>query len=754
MIPSRVIQLLLDQMDIPVPTNILYPDPANPVDAVSRLAPDNYAPSPNILGKITREHYIRSKFGPIEANPHRNDNTLSITRVYAILDPEIGNETTRSNVVNANADQLLRFISDIVNIAKQAGDVNRETAAPDPTQVAKELGRAQHVLLYGPRGCGKTFLLNYLLSEFSETFDHEKLLWIRINLNEDFGDPPVGDYQQTLHHYILAQLTKIVFRYYDPNSEFYTSKPYPIELGSILRDQSTDPVVVANMEESFTKKGQDPPISPSLIPFWLALRVSGVVLREGYSVVAILDNLDRLEAEARHRGRFRAIFRAASQLVLTGLGNLGMAVVSVTRDDTLRRIETINLPMNHPFLQGQAIRWKVEAAPLEKVLGQRMSFVETRVPSIAPDYQWNMEDWSEHLTGLKACVAEIGRDGGAEVQLFGANLRAQMQTMQLRYENSFRGAHYALIEDLILAGQLYPPRVYRYETTQSGSHLRFERLGNNRFDNHLLPSVFEYPMAIGFTPQNGQAVHPEGLLQGLRVLQLVAAAERLHGDGFEYVVENEVKQILQVVFDYSSETTAILMEQFREYEMLRSTNVEIGISLSKGETGRVRLAEKGRLILEYYIYQLAYLGLWAMRVPTGDAGGEHTPGFFVAASLRDGRMRGSDVQLGSGGEVVRWVGTKAINATGMVRAIRGMNEIQRGRYERDRVRIRSDRGRMILGEAVKGGGNVAGMFACAEEMIARVKGQMDAMVRSVTDGNPAGEEALGLMVEEWVRRWQ
>src|SRR5262245_1530666 len=144
---------------------------------------------------------------------------------------------------------------------------------------------------------------------------------------------------------------------------------------------------------------------------------------------------------------------------MSRLGSLGMAVVSVTRDDTLQRIETINQPMLHPFLHGSMSRWKIEPVPLEKVLDQRITFLESRIPSIARDYEWKMDDWSTHFAGVKACVAEVRQNGGEGVQLFGDNRRAQMQTMQLRYENTIRAANYLLIEDLILAGQSYPPKI-------------------------------------------------------------------------------------------------------------------------------------------------------------------------------------------------------------------------------------------------------------------------------------------------------
>jgi hypothetical protein len=763
---------LADNIMSTSPTNLQPIVPANLdcSDAVERLSVSMQRARWDPARPGARANRIRGYFGHIGANPHHDDNTTSILGSYVTASEADPKNPLPEEYINANPKRLKDRVEELIKIGRDAA-MRVRLLGRESNDEMQATPQRQHVIIHGNRGCGKTFLLNNILSLFSRMFDDEKVLWVRVNLAEEFGSE-IGrdfDFKVYLRRYILAQLTKIVYRYYDPESELYgVGKPHPIpiihhmdsiaeELGRGSRDPGNPREQVWNVRTAFSRKDNDPPISPGLIPIWVGDSVLGFVLRHGYCIIGILDGLDRLESSAYQRRRFRQLFDAAIGLVASGLGELGMAVVSVTRTNTLNTLPDISVKPN-PYLAPDATVWKVHAVAFESVLGKRLKFIEQRIAQLGRSSGWTMGDWPAHLHGFAEFMKEPEETEveGMSLQFFGDNRRAQMQAAQLRYFDYLlqeRARPYLFLESLILGDRSVPSAPYQYEETGKG-RLRRVFMGGTSFDNQLLPSIFSYPVVRAAAGAQSDSVpHREGSLWGIRNLQLVGAAERLHHRGSDLLSVNECCILLQRMFSYPLGYTEALLDQLREVEIVNLFNRDFPVTLKSGPQ-RVSIMPKGMYIIAKFIYEAAYLGLCAMRIPTTSSVDETMGGYFVGASLGGGSRVGSaEWDLTVSREYLDWVAAKVTNACGLVRLLCKLNAEQE-RLWREMSPNLDDRQRMIAREAIRGGGKVPGMFEFAGTLQQRVLAQVREIRRSVVVEDPRAEAYLTEKVGAWWSRWR
>jgi hypothetical protein len=175
--------------------------------------------------------------------------------------------------------------------------------------------------LIGPKGCGKTFFLNYLFSKFSPILDSKGVIWVRLNLLEEFGD------DKDILHRIYAQATKIIMRYYDPESAEFKQKKIPIPAGQSLQlyiERSKFPAQhkkglldeVEGMRDVFYTKKREEPLSPALVSKSLGRKVFNLARDNGYSYIIVFYGLDRMEATSQHDKRFRSLVNQVANLAL------------------------------------------------------------------------------------------------------------------------------------------------------------------------------------------------------------------------------------------------------------------------------------------------------------------------------------------------------------------------------------------------------------------------------------------------------
>ncbi|MFA5056224.1 MAG: hypothetical protein WC562_08695 [Dehalococcoidia bacterium] len=722
----------------------------------------------------TRADYIGRRLGHITVNPHRPYNTQALKECYVCLD-ECEQELTAfdDRYINTSHERIRSFVEDLVERARNARRMLLHTNEVDRTDRANASAKNFHLILFGPKGAGKTFLLNHILAKYSDYFDQEHILWVRINLVERFGGDIATDFKFDLRHRILAQATKIVMRYYDPISEYAKpSKKYPLRVVETLyeavKEEAPDTDTanrwtdqVSSMKNAFCKLGSDPSISPDLVPRHLGEIVMRFIFQKGYSVICVLDGLDKLEASVAETRRFERLFDAAVNLT-TSTGSQGMMMVSVTRTDTLNTLPNIARHAN-PFVSGETQRLRIHPVNLNALVDRRLSFLREMVPVIAAQEGWTTEDWPNHIDEFVRALNSEQKNDFTEVLLYtlGDNRRAQTQALQLIYYHYLEKAkltRYYIPECLALAGQRFPPKVYRYGLTDKGNWRR-ECVDNSAFDNHLLPSIFHFPYLDRDLchSQAAEFPHTSGILWGIRLLQILGASDRLFQDrglAFEPLVAKEASDIMYKLFGYPRSQTLDLIMDFQEFEFLSLKPSDFPVHREPNRL-YVQMMPKGLIVLRSFIFDVAYLSLCAMRVPTG--GETVTAPFkdncFIPACLDVAIDMRADWPLSVSQALLQWMAAKIINSTAICRIIIEINNRQQDIYK-TKIDSLTHRYRMIVNEAVMGRERmVDGMFQFASRLGKEVIPQLMGMIASLDKEDQRASKELEQIVTAYWSHW-
>ncbi len=752
----------------------ILPDATGWADAVEQLVAagheTRYTPP---LGR-TRNDYIRRRLGHIAANPHSEDNSQALTETYVCAaDANPDNGSIDDDYINKSPKHMADFVADLVYRAREARRLLLEKDAIDAADRARVWAPELHVIVHGERGCGKTFLLNHILCKFSADFDRERVLWVRVNLTQEFGTDLSKDFRYNLLHHIHAQLTKIVLRYYEPSSEFYrrAPKPYPLpvmeELQDFVRSRAPDKETRArwtdaliDMANAFGKRDQDPPVNPDLVPQVLAREAFHLALGHGYCVVCVLDGLDQLENSAYQRRRFEQLFDAAQGLA-SSLGNAGLALASVTRTNTLNTLPDLARKPSAYVTQDRTIK-KVYPVDIDAIVGTRVRFLRDHVRTVAAQERWLLDDWPEHLDDFVAFLSasEDDRSAGVSLQMFGDNRRAQVQVVQLRYYDFLEREklpRYLFVESLVLSGRRFPPKPYRLSMTRGGGW-RPEFLGGTWYDHHLLPSVFSFPY-VDWDPNAAQSVpvpQRHGPLWGIRLLQVINASERLHdtpGSWVDYMTVGECSQILNVLFSYPPDLTGELINRFKEFGLLGLEGRDFPHHRSTDRL-QLRLKPKAHYVLRRFLYDIAYLHLCAMRLPL-KGHQNHRTSYFIPAGL--GVLVDPEPsytwELGVSQTLIRWVTAKTINSCAMWRLLSAINIVQQESYT-SRLQMLEPRLRQIANEAERGQPQpIDGMFSFPDRLKRQIIAQIRGMMESIAKDDPNAIGYIGGLIERYWLRW-
>ena len=514
------------------------------------------------------------------------------------------------------------------------------------------------------------------------------------------------------------------------------------------------------MQHAFGTEGFDPQIRPDLIPLPIGQALFHQVLRKGYSIICVLDGLDQLESSTHHRRRFMQLFDSAINLT-NSQGNLGIAIVSVTRTNTYNSFPDITLKPNQ-YISGETIVKQILPIDFNAIVQRRIEFLRDNVPMLAKGGTgWSLNDWPSHLDKFLEFLKSSQQDAHIEnpMYAFGDNRRAQMQVVQLQYFDFLRQEgtqSYLFLESLVLAGQRFPPRNYRHTLTSKGNW-RSEFIGTTAFDNHLLPSVFTFPY-IEFESLGGhphQIPNSEGVLLGIRVLQILAANESLVKDllsNRSHITAKAMSDILFTLFSYPRELTMTLINQFAENEFLGLGGLDFPLYLEPTRQC-LYMMPKSVYTLRQFLYDIAYLNLCTMRVPLAFRKDKRTPNFFIQACLDEAINPTINWDLNVSESLVQWAAAKIINSCSMFRLLSRINKVQKQRY-RNQLQFLDQQQKQIAMHAERGQeGIFDGMFKFPEKMHIQLLQQIDAMVRSIEEDDPRATEVILRLVEDYWSYW-
>jgi hypothetical protein len=655
-------------------------------DAISRHVPrvERFTRAPS---SESREDHVQRRLGHISSNPSDPDNRNAIRTSYAFNHLEGDDELLeRPLYVNKDYETTDAFVTTMMDEAKQQQRLALKTARGG----ADMMNAAQRMfILHGPRGSGKTFYLNYILSEWIERFESENILWIRIDLVKDFGP------NNNLTNWIYGQITKITFRYYDRRSAFYESSCIDVSgtgLEEHLRKVATEypyETERPRMQESLVRmikvfRGEikEQALDESLVPPLIGAEVFSFLIDRGFRFIIVLDGFDKLEATRASLHKFQSVCAQAATL---GIGN---DLVGFTLLLAMRTVTFDSLPSGGPYRRVEPLRiYEVAPPDLAEIVGKRRQLLAQEVAKLAEEKGWRTSDWPSHLDEYIAFLDKSGGDENYATVLdhfFGDNRRAQMQMLQLAYydflgertRNQERGSQYRLIEAMTKAGYRYVQKHYRYES--DGRKIR-QTLGDpTGFDNRLIPSIFDYPFLAEISPRDFNYRGSE-LLSALRLMQLIHTYEQVaqKEPARQPLVVSEIQIIMERCFGYDMELVKWKLVELSEYDViyLYGEYVEFDDEIPQM---RVRGLPKLEYMINKYIGDIAYLSLAVMRAPIGGPGSNVTGPFTDSSGTpnHDVPFVGVISYQPGGSNLLQWIAAKSLNAISAFRILDHLNSVE------------------------------------------------------------------------------
>lgn len=643
-----------------------------------------------------RASHVYRRLGQITVNPHDIGNSNALLRTYVYHQPD---GVAVQGKPNFNPESATLFLDELIQDVKNRFYHGNSTGLVAPL-----------LELYGKRGSGKTFFLNHLFTKFCSLLDKERIIWVRINLVAHFGDfkQYLND-DNYLFHWMTAQATKIVLRYYDPASDdFVNDDRPPIHASEYLKKtlEGADIESAQLLAYIFqNRKAQERPISPSLISKLLGQAIVTCAHEADYKFIFILDGFDRLETIPYETDRYDFLNRQYEGIAAANNVNRKFAVVAVRRTTT-RALDTIlhdRHPSNFSYIHQYHREWLIESIPIEQIVERRITFLKDEIDTIAQKkhgqasdaekdqvaVRWPLIGNREHLLEFdvyfhKIITEDIKRSYENLETCFGENRRAQMQVVQFAYYDFIKGVvggAYRMIEFLSLAGAPYPVRPYYYKLTakkKTPGEYSYERLlsPERRVDHHLLPAITLFPYSF-YDDRPADYFPPKyGIVAGIAILMIISAHEEIVSfkSLLQYLDISDIEKMLSMAFDIPRYLTRAIIEEYAEFEI---------ISLS-GEDGNVRGATTGLLqiksmpkmafILNGALLDLAYLNMCAMRIPLKESVlGSEVPYF---SAMRLDHLKSQTYGLAD------WISVKITNSLGLYRIFRALIESLESSYLR------------------------------------------------------------------------
>ena len=629
------------------------------------------------------EHHIHRRLGHIIVSPKDKYNTNALREVYVY---ETDHKIVNSHFVNYNFESTEHFVNSIIEKAKT---IEKDFSENNPIDLSGRKAASawtQCFILYGKRGIGKTFYLNHLMSKFTDMFDEKKVLWIRINLINEFTE---GDID--LMEWLNTQLAKIIFRYYDPNSRYFKKRVNDLKVDATdalykyvndeIRDKELRLILKEDIEiiKKVFQSTWVEPVRKGLVKKLLGRVLQDYLISNGFSIVYVLDGLDRMEPLPNHENKFNKILNA-----LLGILNSGKIpncfFLIVTRTNNLFTFRS-SRQGNQPTFD--EIERELKAVSLDKVLIKRLDYIDKEVEKLRSVGWYSdskdqsiLNEWPNFLNDFRSFLwmdnLTFDEYYKSLKQIYDQNRRAQMQTVQCNYSEFLQKKmkrHYILTESLIRAGRIFPPKPYNY-ILNDGKIVR--QLGDNIFDNHFLPNIFCFPYLVDKKNNNTYLYKSKHLLlAGMRCIQLVDAhCERMQvaQSKIDPLKSKELSKILNKLFNYPEDIIIMLIEEFAEYELFFVGGVGVDAPPdSKNYTPKPM--PKMKYIKDNMFNDIAYLNLCSLRIPMNKE------------ILNDSNMPFLKAINSEKSNIDEWVTIKIINAISMIKLIVHINNKENQLYQ-------------------------------------------------------------------------
>jgi hypothetical protein len=347
------------------------------------------------------------------------------------------------------------------------------------------------------------------------------------------------------------------------------------------------------------------------------------------------------------------------------------------------------------------------------------------------------------------------------LDLFYTNRRAQVQAIKLRYLDFLhetKDKTYPFLESLILSGQRYPENPYRYALTASGNWVK-EFVKNSDIDNYFLPSIFCFPYIDWHQHHGNQPVIPnnQGVVWGLRLLQIVAAADRLfHSDpNFNRLTVKELCDILYDLFSYPRNESSFQIDSFTEYGYIALDGQDFPVYRQPYRLN-IKMLPKSQYLLSNIMYDITYLNLSSMIIPLASSAIDTEPPFLVAASLETEKNPKSFWRYDVSQSLVQWVAAKITNSIALSQLCSSIAKEQKITYHSSSVllRNRSARWNRLLNELEVGRNGIEGIFEYEQTVRGKIKIQTDQLIESIYFQDPNALIEIENLVTSFFDSWK
>jgi hypothetical protein len=379
---------------------------------------------------------------------------------------------------------------------------------------------------------------------------------------------------------------------------------------------------------------------------------------------------DRLESSRESHKKFQELVGGIEKL-RNSTESIPASFLIVCRRKTAGRLASAGL---YPFSPEESVqRYEIGEVDFEKVFDARIDFLTRSINSLSNRSEPDRQDFhAESLNNFRTHV----KNGRVEFSMFGNNMRATMQAVQLRHKEFLMfgaddGSHeYRWVESCVKMGWLFPPRVHTYRPIDDKLMPYACSASEGTYDNRLLVSIFSYPY---FEYEDNPKIAPdfENCLLGLRVLQAAESSCNLFA---AQKIRSRVHvaflcDLLNDCFSYPSKLVRAVIREFSEFELIETESKQL---LESNEPiGEVHITQKGKYVLQYCLSDVAHLAMCAMRIPMsiGVLGlDDNTPPLFRASAYR--------VKIGGRNDLMQWVLTKAINSINLFKLLVYLDDVQ------------------------------------------------------------------------------
>ncbi|PKN62238.1 MAG: hypothetical protein CVU57_25155 [Deltaproteobacteria bacterium HGW-Deltaproteobacteria-15] len=620
--------------------------------------PADAEPSHRFFDEENREGYILNRLGHISANPSNAEKRDVLSKVYAYaVSPLLRDKTLETKFPNYNKHSTHPLLVELLKASRKEHKYYLQNRPP--------LGRSVFMLV-GERGVGKTFLLNHFFTIYHKDLDDKNIVWVRINVSQDFGVE-----KPDVRHWLLSQTTYVVLKYYMNHPKFSGFiQSIKQHFGDTYPEKERERYIsnFRVVTDMYCQGKAPKKVTADTIENLVAVQILDEAIRRGMSFIFVVDGFDKIDVMPKYRQRLAAIKESANSLTAPDT-RLGGCYLFVFRTETLRRF--VDLGFNYAS-ENQHINIEsreVQNVSFLRIVVRRLNYLRKNIPGLAKTRNWNIDDWPQHIDEFKVHLSTISESTSFQdfvsllEEFYGPNHRAKVELIQLAYHSFLQfkkdPKQYKLIEAMCKGGFKYPPNIYRYD-----SHIGalMPTMSVKLFDNVLMPTITNFPYHEEF-PYNPMPQARSYVLASFRILQFMTAYQNHYDNRPQTIPARKMINTLRTLFKYQENVIVRLIEEYSEYNFLLLSGGAVAFPTDWDQV-QIEPTPKLRFVLgDNYrlnvLSDIAYLNMCAMRTLANAISLSGVVPFFKAMCLEEANVGLSE-----------WIIWKILNTVSVYRVIR------------------------------------------------------------------------------------